>query len=202
MTDVRQRILTFLKEHGQATVIELAQTLELAPVSVRHHLEILLNQGLIRLDGVLRRPSRGRPRHIYVLTPEANAYFPNSYEDLARRLLAEMKKHLPEEQVSDFFHRLAAEAVADDAGEASEGTESRLKHATEVLSDLGYLARWEKLDGASQLHVYNCPYKGLPEEHTELCDLSLEMVSNLLQKTPRRIAHVLAGDHTCSYVVE
>jgi len=161
-----------------------------------------LNQGLIRLDGVLRRPTRGRPRHIYVLTPEASSYFPNSYENLARRLLTEMKEHLPEEQVTEFFHRLVSESVAEEDDDVSESTESRLNHATEVLSDLGYLARWEQDSGQILLHVYNCPYRGLPKEHRELCDMSMELVSKLLNQTPRRIAHVLDGDHSCSYLVE
>ncbi|MBC8449281.1 MAG: ArsR family transcriptional regulator, partial [Chloroflexi bacterium] len=59
MNDVRQHILNILKERGQATVADLAAALKRAPVSVRHHLDILQKQELIRMAGVQRRSSRG-----------------------------------------------------------------------------------------------------------------------------------------------
>ncbi|MBM4432220.1 MAG: helix-turn-helix domain-containing protein, partial [Chloroflexi bacterium] len=98
--NVRQRILNILKERGQATVADLATALDRAPVSLRHHLDILQKQELIRTAGVQRRNCRGRPRHIYVLTEAASRFFPHSYVTLADELLKEMKQRLPAEQVT------------------------------------------------------------------------------------------------------
>ncbi len=58
---VRKHILEILKETGGATVAELADRLEMAPVSVRHHLDILQGDGLICIGRVERTGSVGRP---------------------------------------------------------------------------------------------------------------------------------------------
>jgi predicted ArsR family transcriptional regulator len=199
---VRQHILNILKERGQATVVELANGLDLAPVSVRHHLDILRRQGVIRAEGVERRKTRGRPRHIYVLTQEANSYFPDNYEELAGALLREMKENLPAEQISAFFHRLVSEYTRDLPIKQAQSTEDRLDLATSFLSQKGYLARWEHGDaGAYVLHVSNCPFAGLSVAHPELCDMDMLLVSRLTMSTPRRIAHSANGDHCCTYVL-
>ena len=203
MSTVREQILNILKQRGEATVFDLSSALDLAPVSVRHHLDMLLRQDMIRTDGVQRRPTRGRPRHIYVLTEAAQAFFPNLYEELARQLLREMKNRLPSEQVAAFFTRLATDA-ASAAPMASElDVEQRLVLATRYLSDKGYLATWERHDdGAYLLHVSNCPFEGLPQEHRELCEMDQRLISALLQRETRRISHAAAGDHRCTFLIE
>lgn len=203
MNDVRQHILNILKERGQATVADLAAALKRAPVSVRHHLDILQKQELIRMAGVQRRSSRGRPRHIYVLTEAASRFFPHSYATLADELLKEMKQSLPPEQVTAFFQRLAMETAAGQATDQQQDVEERLTIASRLLSEKGYLARWERQDGGGYLlHVFNCPYEGLSAEHDELCEMDLFLVGKLLKLTPHRVAHAAAGDHRCTYLIE
>ena len=201
--DVRQDILGILKERGQATVTDLAEALGRPAVSVRHHLDILREQGMIRRDGVQQRASRGRPRHIYVLTESANLVFPNRYEGLARELLREMKHNLAPELVEAFFDRLAAETAGSLSMDPQKPIEERLAMATRFLSDKGYLAGWEQQNGSGYLlHVFNCPYKGLQPEHSELCNMDLALISRVLQMNARRVEHAVAGDHRCTYLIE
>ena len=47
MQTVRNRILELLKQDGQASVGALAERLDMAPISVRYHLDILLSDNLI-----------------------------------------------------------------------------------------------------------------------------------------------------------
>jgi len=200
---VRQHILNILKERGQATVADLARALNRAPVSVRHHLSILREQGLVCTAGVQRRNARGRPRHIYVLTEAAGRFFPRNYHELARELLNEVKQSLPPEQVTAFFRRLAMETAAGISTEQQQDFEERLAVVTRFLSEKGYLARWERRDGGGYLlHTFNCPYDGLSEEHRELCEMDLLLISKLLKLTPRRVAHAAAGDYCCTYLIE
>ncbi|NTU63973.1 MAG: ArsR family transcriptional regulator, partial [Chloroflexi bacterium] len=63
MQATRQRILEILKERGAATVEELGSDLDLTPVTIRHHLDILRNEGLIQAPKVKRRDAPGRPQH-------------------------------------------------------------------------------------------------------------------------------------------
>jgi predicted ArsR family transcriptional regulator len=200
---VRQHILNILKERGQATVADLAEALDRPAVSVRHHLDILLEQRVICTNGVQRRRTRGRPRHVYVLTETAKSFFPHSYEGLAHELLREMKHSLPPEQMEAFFRRLATETADTVLPDQPQPLEERLATTARFLSEKGYLARWERVDGGGYLlHVLNCPYEGLPTKHSELCSMDSVLISELLQLTPRRVAHSVAGDFRCTYLIE
>jgi len=96
---VRKSILEILKEQRDgATVAELAERLAMAPVSVRHHLDILQGDNLICVQRLERKGNVGRPQQIYTLTAEANCYFPNNFAGLADKLVTQIKQILPPDQ--------------------------------------------------------------------------------------------------------
>ena len=109
MHTVRKHILQILKETEGATVAELADQLGMAPVSVRHHLDILQGDNLICIDRVVRKGSVGRPQQLYVLTDEASGYFPNNFAALAGNLARQLKQVLPPDQVQCAFRAMAHE---------------------------------------------------------------------------------------------
>ena len=76
MHAVRKHILELLKERDGATVAELAESLKMAPVSVRHHLDILQGDNLISVDRLERKGNVGRPQQIYALTHCCQRTFP------------------------------------------------------------------------------------------------------------------------------
>jgi predicted ArsR family transcriptional regulator len=142
---VRKQILEILKKTGGSTVAELAVQLDMAPVSVRHHLDILQGDGLICVERVARKGSVGRPQQIYALTAEANAYFPNNYASLAEHLVRQIKQLVPHEQVEDAFRAMAVGIAAEITAEMGENgddvaLEERLERATMFLNQRGYLA--------------------------------------------------------------
>lgn len=145
MHTVRKHILEILKEqsHG-ATVAELASRLDMAPVSVRHHLDILQGDNLICVDRLERKGNVGRPQQIYTLTEEAITHFPNNFAMLAGKLVDQLKQLLPPEQIPCAFRAMAQEMAAE-CGElvADMPMEERLEQITEFLNERGYLARWE-----------------------------------------------------------
>ena len=61
MHETRQRIIDFLKEKKQATVEELAAAIELTPMAVRYHLNVLQANNLIVAFAVRRQAGPGRP---------------------------------------------------------------------------------------------------------------------------------------------
>jgi DeoR family suf operon transcriptional repressor len=62
MQSTRQEILSILREQRQATVDELAESLELTPMTIRHHLNVLQAQNLVVASKVRRSKRVGRPR--------------------------------------------------------------------------------------------------------------------------------------------
>ena len=113
MHAVRKRILELLKELGAATVAELAERLEMAPVSVRHHLDILQGDNLICVDRLQRKGSVGRPQQIYALTDEACRHFPNDFATLANNLVRQIKQILPQNQVDQAFESMAHQIAGE-----------------------------------------------------------------------------------------
>ena len=107
MHAVRKHILEILKEREGATVAELAEVLEMAPVSVRHHLDLLQGDNLICVDRLERKGNVGRPQQIYALTPDANEFFPDNFAALALGLVRQLKRVLPPDQVEAAFCDLA-----------------------------------------------------------------------------------------------
>ncbi len=205
MHAVRKRILELLKANGAATVADLAEQLEMAPVSVRHHLDILQADSLIRVDRLDRRGSVGRPQQVYALTEEAGAYFPNNYAALAAGLVRQIKQLLPPEEVECAFEALARDLALSLESVEDESVEARLDRITAFLNARGYLASWEPAgptpaDGYL-LHKHNCPYTGISAEHGELCHMDQTLVNTLMGAPCRRTRSMTADDHCCTYVV-
>jgi predicted ArsR family transcriptional regulator len=198
---VRKHILEILKEREGATVAELADCLSMAPVSVRHHLDILQGDNLICVGRLERKGNVGRPQQVYALTDEAAEHFPDNFAALAAGLVRQLKRVLAPEQVESAFHAMAHEFARPLAGElASLTTEERLERVAQFLNERGYLARWEldqtDPDGGYLLHKCNCPYTGISDEHNELCVMDQALINELVGQPCRRI-HSLAKDGRC-----
>lgn len=191
-----------MKEQGDVTVAELARKLEMAPVSVRHHLDVLQGENLICSPRVRRRGTVGRPLQVYALTEAANAHFPRNHEALAARMLDELKGLLPAEQLHGMLERMAdsearlAPPLPDDAS-----LEQRLEMTVAFLNQRGYLARYERSGEAYLLYTLNCPYSGVSEQHRELCAMDLRLIGTLLGATPTPVNRLAEGGCRCAYRV-
>lgn len=201
MQSTRQAILDYLKTHGQATVDELAGVLELTPVTVRHHLDILRGEALVGDPVVRHRTSRGRPQYVFSLTDRASAHFPKNYDDLAAKVLDEVRAQSGPQFVNVIFEgvaaRLSAEAPALVAGEAFA---ARLDRAVAFLNSRGYVAHWETTGEGFLLHTCNCPYESLADRHPELCQMDIVLVGNLLGAMPQRVNRIADGSNSCAYL--
>jgi len=202
---VRKHILEILKEGNGATVAELADKLEMAPVSVRHHLDILQGDNLILVERIERKGKVGRPELIYALTEDATSYFPNNFAALAGNLVRQLKQILPQEQVECAFRSLAHELAGELSGEemAEASFETRLERVTAFLNERGYLAHWEhagdSLEAGYLLHKCNCPYAGVAGQHSELCLMDQTLMDDLLGKPCQRTASILVNHRCCTY---
>ncbi len=207
MHAVRKHILEILKESGGSTVAELAERLDMAPVSVRHHLDILQGDNLIKIGRIERTGSVGRPQQIYQLTDDAAELFPKNFALLAAGMVRQLKQLLPPDQVEAVFASLAAEmaAEADLAVLETLPLAERLDQVAAFLNARGYLARWEPCttDGAAQfvLYKHNCPYAGLSGEHRELCQMDQLLIDRLVGVHCDRTASVANHDRCCAYQI-
>jgi predicted ArsR family transcriptional regulator len=198
--------LELLKERNGATVAELAESLNMAPVSVRHHLDILQGDNLISVERLERKGNVGRPQQVYALTQVANEHFPDNFAALAAGLVRQLKRVLPPEEVEAAFRALAQDfAGTVQPTLAGLPVEQRLEAVTSFLNERGYLARWEVNaeggDGGYLLHKCNCPYAGVSDEHHELCLMDQALINELMGESCQRVQSMAADARCCTYRV-
>lgn len=205
MQETRKQILEILRERGEATVDDIVCDLEarrgsITAVTVRHHLAKLTDDGLVETPQMLHRSTPGRPQHVYALTYQGDAMFPNNYQDLTSKLLSKLNNALPAPQVN-----VIIEGVADEmAGEANipQGSlDKRLKAVVDYLNNHGYEARSEYTNDGFVLHTSNCPYHQVAQKNDSLCKMDMRLISQMLGIVPRLMSHIAEGDETCSYLI-
>ena len=194
----RDVILRTIKQRNQATVNELAEAADVSPVTVRHHLNALQAESLLVSDSVRRKV--GRPYHVYSLSEKGTELFPKRYARLSTRLLEELKRQFPSEVVTELFHNVVQEIVAEQEEEFENlAFEDRLKFLIDLLAEEGFLARWEEQDGEYHLVEYSCPYISLGKEHTEICTFDKELIVSVLRRDVEQHSCMLTGAHCCEF---
>jgi predicted ArsR family transcriptional regulator len=206
MQDTRRHILEILKSSAEATVDEIVEGLRerrndyITPVTVRHHLKILQDEGLIDSGKMRHRAAPGRPQHVYVLTERGVAYFPGNYQRLVETLLRQLECQLPADGVNVILEGVAAN-MAENAAIPQASIEERLKAVIEYLNRSGYEARFEPTENGYVLATHNCPYHHLARESESLCQMDMRLIANLLGVVPRLMSRISQGDDSCSYFI-
>jgi predicted ArsR family transcriptional regulator len=200
--NTRERVLqTLLKKH-RCTINELAEAVEINPISVRHHIAKLQADGMVVSEE--ERHGVGRPRQIYFLTEAGLEHFPTRYLRLTVRLLQQLKEHLPAEMVGQLFSEMAADMVQDYAHHARMhglDTEQRLELVKNLLREEGFDIEWERQGDEYHIREVSCPYLHVGQNHPEICWVDQTLISTVLNLPAEKVKCVLDGDNYCTYVV-
>jgi predicted ArsR family transcriptional regulator len=201
MAKTRDKILQALLRKPRSTINELAETVGINPISVRHHLNNLLANGLIVSEE--ERHGVGRPRLVYSLTEEGSEKFPTRYLRLTTRLLSQLKETLPNPMVKELFSQVAFN-LAEEYADQLEGlsVEERLDTIKELLDKEGFNVEWEKLGNQYHIHEISCPYYKVGQNHPEICSMDQTLISQMLAIPAEQVQCVLSGDDRCTYVVK
>jgi len=180
-------IVTFIKRSGGSTVDELAQALDLAPMTVRQHLSALQRDDLVRAEPVRR--ATGRPHYVYRLTQRGDDTFPKRYDRLAEALLREVSRLQPSEiegLAPEEKTRLVLHRIADRLADAYEpkvrgrALEEQVAAVTEMLHADGGFAEWEKTESGYVIRDYNCLFGRAPLEDGSGCQWHFYLLSRML----------------------
>jgi DeoR family transcriptional regulator, suf operon transcriptional repressor len=205
--ETRRDILDILKQKHECTVEEIVTALSerldkrITTVTVRHHLERLRAENLVKAPEIRRRSSPGRPQYVYCLTEKAFEYFPNNYAGFANSLLSQMKSQLGLNGVNVILEDMADTMAAEAGIPHTAALTARLNHTVDYLNEHGYEAAWEETSGGYLLTASNCPYERVVEQHGELCTFDLRLVASLLGVVPRYVSNLRQGDHACQYFI-
>jgi predicted ArsR family transcriptional regulator len=198
----RERVLqTLLKQH-RCTINELAEAVDINPISVRHHISKLQADGLVSSDE--ERHGVGRPRQLYFLTEAGMEHFPTRYMRLAIRLLEQLKEQIPAEMVNQLFMQMATDLVEKYASPAKTqglSTEQRLEFVKGLLKNEGFDIEWERVGDNYYIREVSCPYLHVGQNHPEVCWIDQTLISAVLDLPTEKVKCVLNGDNNCTYVV-
>jgi DeoR family transcriptional regulator, suf operon transcriptional repressor len=200
----RRAILNLLKRQGALNTSEVARALSLTPAAVRQQLSRLEEDGLLRhYDAAPAGPRRGRPRHVYELTPAAEALYPKRYGDLTTELLGYLGGP-GGTQVDELFEQRRRRRVAGALPRTSGlPFDEQVAALTAILDEDGYLADCEKLaDGSWRITEHNCAILTVAHGFSQACTSELAFIREALpDATVNRVAHIMDGSHVCAYVV-
>lgn len=196
----RERVLQTLLTRQRCTINDLADAVDINPISVRHHIAKLQADGLVSSEE--ERHGVGRPRRLYYLTEEGLEHFPSRYMRLTIRLLEQLKDSMPEQMVSKLFSQMAQE-MASEHKPYYDGLslEERLDMVTSLLGEEGFLVEWDQTDDQYLIREINCPYYHVGQNHPEVCVVDETLISTVLDVPAEKVKCVLNGDANCTYVI-
>ena len=202
-TNTRNRVLRTLLINQRRTVNELAEAVEINPISVRHHVNKLEAEGLIQSEE--ERHGVGRPRLIYTLTNKGMEQFPQRYLQLTLRLLQQMKENLSEKALEEIFQELAQGITGEltrNVNLDDLSLKERLELLEEVLTSEGFMVNIVEEDDNFYLVEASCPYHHVGEDHPEICVVDQELIAHFISAQPERIECILDGDNQCKYQIK
>ncbi len=196
----REKILHTLLNNPRSTINDLAETVGINAISVRHHLNSMLADGLVQSEE--ERHGVGRPRLVYYLTERGLEKFPTRYFRLANRLLGQLKETLPSTAVEAIFAEMARDLAEEHARSTQYMTiEEKLNFLKILLKEEGFIIEWEKSGDAYHIHEITCPYFHVTQAHPEVCSVDQTLISTVLALPAHKIQCVLSGDHHCTYII-
>jgi predicted ArsR family transcriptional regulator len=201
MKSTRDRILQTILHQPRRTINELAEAVDINPISARHHLTNLQAEGLVAAEE--ERHGVGRPRLVYFLTEEGMEKFPTHYLRLTTRLLTQMKETMPAPVVSKLFTQIADDMASDYTDQVQGlGMEERLDFVKTLLAEEGFTVEWEKKGEQYHIHEISCPYYQIGISHPEVCTVDQVLISKMLALPAEKVQCILNGGAHCTYVVQ
>jgi predicted ArsR family transcriptional regulator len=203
--EAAERVARALLTAGPSTAADLADLLGMTTTGLRKHLNALVDAGLVvgherAPYGPTPKRGRGRPGHVFALTPKGRAACDQAYDDLALSALRFMSHEFGPDAVEAFASN-RAQQLASAVAHTGAGPASPQEVAT-ALTRAGYAAEVEPLgDVAVQLCQHNCPVVDAAREFPVLCETETAALGRVLGRHVTRLATLAHGDEVCTVVI-
>lgn len=194
-------LLDLIRRSGPLTVAEMAAGLAVTATAVRNRLARLLGAGLVERRA--EHGARGRPRHAYQASVEAQKRLGQNYADLAVVLWEELMSSVEDRKLRRLLFARVTERLAELYRSQVSGQEweGRLVQLTSLLHDRGVEAEVarEAVGATPILRQYSCPYYELAEADRAICALERKMLEKVLGRSLRLSQCRLDGDRSCDF---
>ncbi len=172
----RGRVVTALRR-GERSVEELARLLRLTDNAVRAHLATLLREGVVRIVGVRRDGSVGKPATVYSVAEKGSALFSSAYSPLLSALLAELGQCLPPPQLEAILRSAGRRMAPPVSARATLAERARASAA--FLIGLGAEADLVETAEGYEIRGYGCPLSDVVSECPVTCGAVEELLSDV-----------------------
>lgn len=200
----KSQILHILKMQGSQTATALAEQLEVTPMAIRQHLQILQAERWVTYEEERRR--YGRPVKLWQLTEESRHFFPDSHGELMVDLLRGVEVVFGETGLEKLLAERTLRQIQNYSWRLENITNWREKvmALAQFRNQEGYMAEVMELPEGSMLLIENhCPITSAAKSCNLLCRSELEVFKTLLGPTVsvERVEHLMDGDRRCAYRV-
>ena len=195
--ETRYLVLLHLKRQGSGSVPDVAAALGRSANTVRQHLQRLLDEGVVRADGVVPGRRSGRAARRYVLTQAAESTLPKRFPELLVALVPEAERL----GVVDALLDGAVRSVAASERPTLVALAPRMRLLA-LLRAIGYddmLPLLTLAPAAWRLLTHDCPYREVGCRVEGLCDLLPRIVTRATDLQAERVSCQRDGDDACTF---
>ncbi len=186
MKSTRIKILEYLQQKQTATTAELSHVIGLTEANIRHHLQILLTESVIKIAGTRRAHKRGRPVIIYQL--EAHAVQSN-INVFINAIIEVFIRTQPVDKHPTLYRMIALEIISSETEyQIPKTIPGKLIYAIQWLNEMNYNARWEAHSQAPVIIFGRCPYRQIVDHHPEICVIDQQILELLIQSNFSQVA--------------
>lgn len=202
MQHTRRQILDCIKLKGGMSVDQLSRELQIMPVTIRAHINVLERGSLVKRRE-LRTGRAGRPRIVYSLTDEAEELFPKDYDHLAASLISNMRELYGNDSVREVLKKVGVEMARSNAEEVkSKDLGERIQGATRIMNKIGSLATWQKDQNGYFVTAHNCPYLHVANESADICNMEVAFLKEVVDREVMLECSVVDGAHNCRFFIK
>lgn len=203
MKSTRIKILEYLQQKQTATTSELGHVIGYTEANIRHHLHILLTEGVIKVAGTRRAHKRGRPTMIYQLEEHAVQSNINALIDAIMEVFIGSQ---PEGKHPTLYRMIALALISTETEHQLPKTiPGKLIYAIQRLNNMNYNARWEAHSQAPVIIFGRCPYRQIVDHHPEICLIDQHILELLIQSNVSQAAKLspdISGLPHCVFDLE
>ena len=193
-----RQFLERLHRLGRATVQEICADSGVTATAVRQRLVRLQERGLVGREAV--RHGRGRPHHTYQVTESGLRELGDNYADLAVILWREVRS-IEEPEIRSRLLGRVRDALVERLGRASSQVPlaERVDGLRAALDERGYDVEADHSGLLPILRENNCPYLGLAESDSAICELEHAVFEKVLGTELTLTQCCLDGHRCCEF---
>ena len=193
---VKAKIVSYLKEYGEASVEALSGFLKLTPMAVRKHLNSLCIQGIITTKKLNKRV--GRPIIIYFIHTKGQTH------DFSEELLDAVKENYGNEVVIDLISKRSKKFYEKYKNRFLNKTLlEKIYETAEVFKENGFDTEIEedKINRKIILKHKTCPILNTATKHDSICLFETESIETFIGVRVTRVCHFCSGGQACAYEI-